>query len=647
METLTKNASRIIIAPLLVIMLTSAFSIQSVNAVDSWVGVRDIITGDYGEAVVGTGAALYIARGTQFYRYLPDDNSWIELASPPDPDADDTFKTGTALAWDSGNYIYALYGAATGDVRRWFYRYSISGNSWEALANSTVDQGEGDAIAWVGVENCVYATIGGEQRSTHFMRYDPSTNSWSDSPADPLAGMGDGASLVWTGDNYVYALRGEFLEDAPLYDFWRYSLTDNVWTAMADIPADPFGDGIGGVGDGGSLLYVGFWLSGQTNYVYALSGNQAMPENPVIPDNRTYRYTISTNSWERLADLPFGVGYYVGCRFGYADGHIYAWQGTPSTWVGGGNDLVKYNVSPTDSNPPTTSHNYNGLWHTTDFIISITATDDLSGVAETYYELNNAPTKTVSANGQPLIATEGANNTLEYWSVDKANNEELPHKVLTGIKLDKNPPTGSMLINNGAVYTNTTSVNLALSATDTVSGVSQMRFSNDNVTWSSWEQYATSKSWTLQSGDGTQNVIIQFKDIAGLVSSCNASIILDTTKPVANAGQSQTVTKGTSVAFNAIGCTDKIFIASYLWEFGDGTTGTGMTTTHTYSNAGTYTANRTVQDGAGITATSTMAITVQDNVIPEFPSFTIMILFASMTLFLVITKKKFMSPKIG
>jgi hypothetical protein len=41
-------------------------------------------------------------------------------------------------------------------------------------------------------------------------------------------------------------------------------------------------------------------------------------------DNRTYRYTISTNSWERLADLPFGVGYYVGCRLGFAEGYIYA-----------------------------------------------------------------------------------------------------------------------------------------------------------------------------------------------------------------------------------------------------------------------------------------------------------------------------------
>jgi len=326
-------------------ILTFAFNVQLVEADGgSWVWVGNTVTGAYGEAVVGTGTALYIARATQFYRYLPSDNSFVELASPPQPDGS-AFKTGTALAWDFDDYIYALCGAATGDSRRWFYRYSISSNAWEALADTPADQGEGDTLTWVGgLYNCLFATIGGEQRATYFMCYDPSTNSWDDAPADPLAGMGDGASLVWAGWDCLYALRGEFFEEEPLYDFWRYNLTSNAWVGVANIPAYPHDGGVGGVGDGGSLLYVGFWLPNQTDYIYALSGNQAYPDG--IPDNRTYRYTISTNSWERLADLPFGVGYYVGCRLGYADGNIYAWQGAASTWEGGGDDLARYEFAP-------------------------------------------------------------------------------------------------------------------------------------------------------------------------------------------------------------------------------------------------------------------------------------------------------------
>ncbi|MDI6846962.1 MAG: hypothetical protein QMD23_02370 [Candidatus Bathyarchaeia archaeon] len=342
---LRKIASEIMLILIVLSTLTLAFNIQPVKANDSWAWVTDTVTGAYGEAVVGTGTALYIARDTRFYRYMPTDNSFVELAGPPKPDGY-AFKTGTALAWDFSDYIYALYGAATDESRRWFCRYSVSNNSWEALADTPADQGEGDAMTFVARDG-IYATIGGEQRPTYFVRYDPSTNSWSDAHADLPAGMGDGSSLVWAYGDFLYALRGEFYEKSPLCDFWRYSLRYDAWESMEDIPADAHSGGVGGVGDGGSLLYIGFWLPDQRDYIYALSGNQAHPEKPVIPDKRFYRYTISTNSWELLADLPFGIGYYVGCRLGYADGHVYAWQGTPGTWAGGGDDLARYKFTPT------------------------------------------------------------------------------------------------------------------------------------------------------------------------------------------------------------------------------------------------------------------------------------------------------------
>ncbi|MDI6690977.1 MAG: hypothetical protein QME50_03800 [Candidatus Bathyarchaeota archaeon] len=344
---------KIVSGMMLVLLLTGllmlAFDVRTANAQGFWVWVRDTVTGAYGEAVIGTGDAIYIARGKSFYCYSPSDNTFVKLADPPAPDGS-AFKTGTALAWDFGDYIYALYGAATGDSRRYFYRYSISQNLWERLADTPFDQGEGDAMTYVGGIG-VYATAGGEQRQTHLLFYNSSTNSWEPQFPAPMPGMGDGASMVWTGSDCLYILRGEYLEKEPIYDFWQYNITSHALTSLADIPAYPHDGGVGGVGDGGSLLYVGFWLSNQTDYIYALSGNQAYPES--IPDNRFYQYVISNNSWTRLADLPFGVGYYVGNRLGYADGHIYTWQGTPSTWEGGGDDLVRYEFSaPTEVEVP-------------------------------------------------------------------------------------------------------------------------------------------------------------------------------------------------------------------------------------------------------------------------------------------------------
>jgi hypothetical protein len=75
-------------------------------------------------------------------------------------------------------------------------------------------------------------------------------------------------------------------------------------------------------------------------------------------------------------------------------------------------------------------------------------------------------------------------------------------------------------------------VTLFLSASDGGSGVYQMRFSNDGSSWSSWEAYGVSKTWTLSSEDGTKTIYVQYKDNVGNVSgNVTDTIILDTVAP--------------------------------------------------------------------------------------------------------------------
>jgi PKD repeat protein len=54
------------------------------------------------------------------------------------------------------------------------------------------------------------------------------------------------------------------------------------------------------------------------------------------------------------------------------------------------------------------------------------------------------------------------------------------------------------------------------------------------------------------------------------------------------------------------------FIVGYSWDFGDGSTGSGSTPTHTYSIAGTYSVKLNVTDNSGSTNLSTQTIIITD-----------------------------------
>ncbi|HEV2207408.1 MAG TPA: choice-of-anchor D domain-containing protein [Verrucomicrobiae bacterium] len=84
--------------------------------------------------------------------------------------------------------------------------------------------------------------------------------------------------------------------------------------------------------------------------------------------------------------------------------------------------------------------------------------------------------------------------------------------------------------------------------------------------------------------------------------------------PVANPGGPYTGTALQSIQFSGTGSSDPDgTIATYQWDFGDGTTGTGSNPTHTYAVAGTYTVTLIVTDSQGSrnAATTTAAISGQ------------------------------------
>lgn len=68
-----------------------------------------------------------------------------------------------------------------------------------------------------------------------------------------------------------------------------------------------------------------------------------------------------------------------------------------------------------------------------------------------------------------------------------------------------------------------------------------------------------------------------------------------------------------TVAFNAAASSDSNgTISSYVWSFGDGSTGSGVSAIHTYSAQGSYTAMLTVTDNDGFSDSMSMLIVVID-----------------------------------
>ncbi|MBV9831545.1 MAG: PKD domain-containing protein [Marmoricola sp.] len=103
--------------------------------------------------------------------------------------------------------------------------------------------------------------------------------------------------------------------------------------------------------------------------------------------------------------------------------------------------------------------------------------------------------------------------------------------------------------------------------------------------------------------------------LAPLANSAAASPVLDVWTPGdGNTAPSAAFTSSCTdlgCSFDATGSSDGDGqVVSYAWTYGDGTTGTGVSPSHTYAAAGTYSVKLTVADNGGATDAVTHQVTV-------------------------------------
>lgn len=117
------------------------------------------------------------------------------------------------------------------------------------------------------------------------------------------------------------------------------------------------------------------------------------------------------------------------------------------------------------------------------------------------------------------------------------------------------------------------------------------------------------------SGVGTSKISTGYSDYAsvGQYRISGTAVAPNNQPPVAVADNSGPLTGTASftATFSSAGSADPDgTIKTYAWRFGDGTTGTGATATHTYTIPGTYTALLTVTDMTGLSGTDTVTVVV-------------------------------------
>jgi len=186
----------------------------------------------------------------------------------------------------------------------------------------------------------------------------------------------------------------------------------------------------------------------------------------------------------------------------------------------GNTEVAKTVKVRVDKTKPSSASDANATWYNSDALISIAASDAVSGVDKTYYSTDGT-TPTVLYSGPVTISAEGT-TTLKYLSVDVAGNAESVKS--STVRVDKSAPITTSNAPAGWV---TGPVNVTLARTDALSGAVGTIYSLDGAAVSTYTASIP------VSGDGTHTIEYRSLDVAGNSETTKtAKVFIDDTAPV-------------------------------------------------------------------------------------------------------------------
>lgn len=168
-----------------------------------------------------------------------------------------------------------------------------------------------------------------------------------------------------------------------------------------------------------------------------------------------------------------------------------------------------------DLTPPVTSSNASDTWLNQDFLMELTAEDDKSGVASTFYSFDGVDFK----EGTNFTVSDGGIQKISFYSTDLAGNTE---EVKTAqVKIDKTAPETTSS-SNGSWYQEFT---VKFTAEDAQSGVEKTFYSVNGSEFTEGDSVIVNE-------EGINTVAFYSTDIAGNVEEVKTvEVKIDLTAP--------------------------------------------------------------------------------------------------------------------
>lgn len=119
-----------------------------------------------------------------------------------------------------------------------------------------------------------------------------------------------------------------------------------------------------------------------------------------------------------------------------------------------------------------------------------------------------------------------------YLDLNGATDQEGTYTLSVQVVPDPTPPTAVLVVANGVTRVSTPEVTLQLAGFDDVSGVTDMRLSNDGVNFLPTVPLLNQFDWKLSPGDGLKTIWVSVINGVGLASvPASASVLLDAESP--------------------------------------------------------------------------------------------------------------------